>query len=419
MTAFYPRAVQRIIPPGANDPKITPRIAILHVDAGNADSLYDYFKNRSGGIESHFFVKKDGTVEQYRGIYDQADANLDANDFAVSIETQGFAAGEWTDAQLKSIKALLLWLHAEAGIPLVRCTAWDGHGVGYHTMWGAPSHWTPVAKTCPGPDRIKQFDAILVPWMAAATQVRRRIRHLVVTTNLYVHNLKPALGVRRIAWRCRLRFLRRPDVIACQETHGSGTLQALTGVRGYRLFVAADKGEAARELGVLLRARLRCLGVELVPTVPGVGTGVTAHPRAAFVVKYLKAGRKVAVVNTHGPVFGEVDAAAGRVGESAQQASEHAGKVADLVDRLEHEGFLVFVTADANARQLDNRDSWPHALPRVLVRIGMRLTQHRVDLIASDPNKVSDPAELLIPAKVTGSDTHDAIACRYTEKRTA
>lgn len=168
MLGICPFATKRLIPAGSNDPKIKPRVAILHVDAGNADSLYDFFKNRSGGIESHFHIKKTGVIEQYRDIYHQADANRDANDFAVSIETQGLGAGQWNASQMASIQRLLLWLNVEAGIPLVRCTRWDGEGVGYHTLFGSPSHWTPVAKSCPGPDRIRQFHAVIVPWMRTA-----------------------------------------------------------------------------------------------------------------------------------------------------------------------------------------------------------------------------------------------------------
>lgn len=162
---IYPAAKHLLIPPGSNDPAIVPRVAILHVDAGNAESLHTFFRDRSGGIESHFHIQRDGDVEQYRNIFWQADANFRANDFAVSIETQGFGSGQWTPEQLASIKRLLLWLKSEAGIPLVKCPRWDGAGVGYHVQFGAPGPWTPVAKSCPGPDRIKQFDAALVPWM--------------------------------------------------------------------------------------------------------------------------------------------------------------------------------------------------------------------------------------------------------------
>lgn len=165
---FYPGAINKNIPPGANDPAIKPRVAILHVDAGNASTLFDFFRLRSGGIESHFHIRLDGVVEQYRSIYFQADANNLANDFAVSIETQGYGAGKWTDAQLEAIQKLLLWLNAEADIPLVKCPKWDGAGVGYHVQFGAPGYWTPVAKSCPGPERVEQFNTVLVPWFAVA-----------------------------------------------------------------------------------------------------------------------------------------------------------------------------------------------------------------------------------------------------------
>lgn len=163
----YPAAKRLLIPPGSNDPAIVPRVAILHVDAGNAESLHAYFRDRSGGIESHFHVRRDGTVEQYRDTGWQADANNLANDFAVSIETQGYGTGEWTPEQLDAIKALLTWLHQTHGIPLAPCSTWDGAGVGYHVMFGAPGPWTPVAKSCPGPARIEQFRKVLVPWMRA------------------------------------------------------------------------------------------------------------------------------------------------------------------------------------------------------------------------------------------------------------
>jgi hypothetical protein len=160
---FAPFAVAKNIPPGSNDPSIVPRMAILHVAVSEGESLFDFFKNRSGGIESHFYIRRDGTVEQYRSIYFQADANLNANDFAVSIETQGMGPGKWTDAQLASIKRLLTWLHTEADVPLVKVAKWNGSGVGYHSQF---PEWSPVAKSCPGPDRIKQFNDVLVPWMS-------------------------------------------------------------------------------------------------------------------------------------------------------------------------------------------------------------------------------------------------------------
>lgn len=163
--ALCPFARHRLISPGSNDPRINARMAILHVDAGNNSSLHGYFNGPSGGIESHFFVKKNGKIEQYRDTNYQADANLNANGFAVSIETQGYGGGKWTRRQLKSIKRLLVWLNDAEGIPLHEATGPYGSGVGYHVQFGAPGAWTPVAKSCPGPKRIKQYENDIVPWM--------------------------------------------------------------------------------------------------------------------------------------------------------------------------------------------------------------------------------------------------------------
>ena len=168
--ALYPAAVKKLIPPGPNDPPIKARVVILHVAATEAASLHDYFNGPSGGVESHFYIRRDGTVEQYRDTSRQADANVMANDFAISIETQGMAAGEWTPQQLAAIKALLTWCHKVHGIPLVKCPKWDGSGVGYHILFEA--QWDQRGAACPGPDRIKQFNSVLVPWMASGATTK-------------------------------------------------------------------------------------------------------------------------------------------------------------------------------------------------------------------------------------------------------
>jgi N-acetyl-anhydromuramyl-L-alanine amidase AmpD len=174
--ALYPKAVQKLIRPGDSDPAIKVVGAILHVDAGNSESLYNYFNGPSGGIESHFHIRKDGTVEQYRDTGFEADANYKANSFYkdggrqgfVSIETQGYGAGEWTPEQLGAIRSLLTWLATVHQFPLKKTTSSTGPGVGYHTLY--PGVWTPYAKSCPGPDRIKQFEELLVPWMNSTSR---------------------------------------------------------------------------------------------------------------------------------------------------------------------------------------------------------------------------------------------------------
>lgn len=171
---WYPDAVHKKLPVGSNDPSIVPALAILHVAVTDILSLFPFFNGPSGGIESHFYIRLDGTIEQYRSVLREADANLGANSYfvggtrlgAVSIETAGFGGGKWNLAQLESIKELLLWLNKEHGIKLQPVAQPNPPkelgGVSYHTRF---SSWSPVAKSCPGPKRIEQYKTIIRPWM--------------------------------------------------------------------------------------------------------------------------------------------------------------------------------------------------------------------------------------------------------------
>ncbi len=169
--ALYPPAIKKLIPPDRNDPPIRVRMVILHVAVSNGDSLYGMFLNnqRDGGskVESHFYVRFDGTVEQYRDTAYQADANTMANDFAMSIETAGMGDGTWTDAQLASLKDLIAWAHQVHGVPYRVPTAWNdpAGGVGWHNLFA--TQWAGGPRACPGPDRIGQIRNILIPWMAS------------------------------------------------------------------------------------------------------------------------------------------------------------------------------------------------------------------------------------------------------------
>lgn len=151
-------------PAGTPGGVISPRVLILHTEAtvGQAQP--------HSGLEWHFMVMNDGTVKQLVDTNRRADANNRANTFAISVETEDDGspdADKWTPQQVKAIVKLCRWANATHGIPLRRCNAWDGSGIGYHTMWGAPSEWTPVAKTCPGAARKAQFEAEILPLLTA------------------------------------------------------------------------------------------------------------------------------------------------------------------------------------------------------------------------------------------------------------
>lgn len=175
--SLCPFAEHKLIPPGSNDPAIVPRVAILHVAVTDAWSLFDFFRDRSGGVESHFYITWRGKIEQYRDTEYEADANYRANPFAVSIETQGWGGGKWNAKQLASIKRLLVWLQDEHAIPLRECKTWSGSGLGYHSAF-AP--WSNVVKSCPGPHRIQQFYDDILPWAAEQPTPVEGLRAVVV-----------------------------------------------------------------------------------------------------------------------------------------------------------------------------------------------------------------------------------------------
>jgi hypothetical protein len=169
--ARCPFAVWRPIAENSYQPKITPTQAIAHsaVDAPGPTSLFGYFDRTDVTVETHFFIKNDGVIEQYLDTTVRADGNRFANVRAVSFETEDEGDPnnrEWTPAQVATIKRLLAWLFQTHPAILPRmCPAWDLPGVGYHTMWGAPSEWTPSVKTCPGTIRKVQWAREIEPWI--------------------------------------------------------------------------------------------------------------------------------------------------------------------------------------------------------------------------------------------------------------
>lgn len=178
--ALYPDATLKLLPENSTQPRIKPRLVILHtaVDAAGPTSLAHYFGRADVGAESHFFVRNHGEVEQYIDTEVMANANRYADRFAISIETEDDGDPEgnpWTGAQLEAIIRLLGWVCDTHGIPRSLAKAWDGSGIGWHSMWSfsdrinqrgsyLDSPWTIYrGKTCPGKTRILQLLDTVLP----------------------------------------------------------------------------------------------------------------------------------------------------------------------------------------------------------------------------------------------------------------
>jgi hypothetical protein len=176
MAVICPFADWRPLPEATSQPRIVPKVAIYHTAVGTLRGVDNYFRTRTG-VESHFMVggpwdgpELDGVIWQWMSLDREADANLDANRFAISIETSDNAPrfpedlAPWSPKQLASLVRLGNWLADEFLIRRRQCPAWNESGFGWHAMWGAPSHWTPSAgKVCPGARRIHQLKTIVLP----------------------------------------------------------------------------------------------------------------------------------------------------------------------------------------------------------------------------------------------------------------
>lgn len=183
MPTWYPHAVRKPIVRNFGGRRASTRAIVNHVDAGAAASLQGWFNNPSAGASSHFYVKYDGTVEQYLDADLVAWTQRDGNATCVGIETQGKGDGNWTPAQLASLAALNRWLCEHYGIPKqdMRTSSRSARGIGYHGYGIDPWRvsggevWGGRGKACPGEERKAQFPGLVATVASGAAVVDRPV----------------------------------------------------------------------------------------------------------------------------------------------------------------------------------------------------------------------------------------------------
>lgn len=158
-----PFAEWKPLPQNFDQPRIDPTQVVFHsLTSSNIDGAWDYFAGPdAAGTEAHFLVAYDGRIVQAMDTQIRADAQWQANDSAVSVETasNGGATDAWTAAQVEALVRLGKWLHqAHPAIPAVKCSSWETPGFGYHRMF---DEWNHRQHTCPGDLRALQFYPIL------------------------------------------------------------------------------------------------------------------------------------------------------------------------------------------------------------------------------------------------------------------
>ena len=190
--AWFPEAIRKPLTAdkmaGAG---LRPRLTVfnrvnLHVAVSEGSSLFDFF-NRSGRADSHFYVRKDGTVEQYVDTAFRAFADLEGNDATISIETQGGLnnpQGEpWTDAQVEALAKIYAWAAREHGVRVQiaqnskvgdssKGLSWHRLGIdgnfpalpdvraGRIQRGGGMRYSGSFGKVCPGDEKIRQADRV-------------------------------------------------------------------------------------------------------------------------------------------------------------------------------------------------------------------------------------------------------------------
>jgi hypothetical protein len=180
--ARFPGAIWKPITANKGRKRLTVHNRVnLHVAVSEGSSLHSYF-NKSGIPDSHFYVRRDGTVEQYVDTSMRAFADLEGNDATISVETQGMGGGTWTPQQVESLAQIYAWAVRTHGV--ARRIASDSkpgkssQGLSWHRLGidgnfpssgilagrlqrGGGMHYSQSrGKECPGSDRIQQVPQI-------------------------------------------------------------------------------------------------------------------------------------------------------------------------------------------------------------------------------------------------------------------
>lgn len=180
MSNWFPGAVRKPLAHNfTNKVRKTTNAVVLHVAVSESATLHGWFNNPRARASSHFYVRRDGTVEQYIPVDKISWAGVKSDQRAVSIETQGMGTGEWTYAQLDAMAAIITWCRTKYPNISVRemgTSKRSETGIGYHRL-GVPGSQTQkllgrsltggelwsgaVGKICPGFERIKQVPLVV------------------------------------------------------------------------------------------------------------------------------------------------------------------------------------------------------------------------------------------------------------------
>lgn len=174
--AWYPEAIKKELPQSATAPIINPTGVVMHTAVSSGTSLFTFFNGRSAGVEAHFYIREDGTVEQYVDTAKRADCQLDGNSWVKNGTRYGFLSIEswdgghpettpWNGNQVTAIVKLIAWMISVHNFPAVKATGPQGTGIGFHAQFTTPASSTALtwnhSHSCPALKRIAQMPTII------------------------------------------------------------------------------------------------------------------------------------------------------------------------------------------------------------------------------------------------------------------
>lgn len=129
---------------------------VLHHAVANG-SLFSFFNSPSAGVSAHFWVAKDGRIEQYVDTDRVAWHGKSLNARYVGVETEGCNVAPYAEPMTEAMTAAMARIYAEGmrrhGWPAAKANADGQRGLGYHRM--------AVQTACPCDVRLNKRDEIL------------------------------------------------------------------------------------------------------------------------------------------------------------------------------------------------------------------------------------------------------------------
>lgn len=147
---IYPKAVNKLLPPGVNHNTggNRPRIYVVHIMVGYMAGTDTVFRNPNAQASAHFGISRGGAVWQWVDTSDTAWHAFDANTYSIGVEHAGFPNEPLTDAQVRASGQLMAWAHhVYPDLTLWVNKRIDGSGIAYHEQY---PEWNLDAHACPG-----------------------------------------------------------------------------------------------------------------------------------------------------------------------------------------------------------------------------------------------------------------------------